>query len=84
MKRTAELTMIFKENFDPFSWGSDSIVYHIYLVEDGHIDISEVGAFGDRTLVKRGKVETFEDGFMLLNQISKMNFDTFLKFIRKE
>ena len=84
MKRTLKLTMTFKEDSGQPGWGSDSISYELYLVEDGHLDISEVGAFGDRTLVKRGKVETFEDGFMLLNQISKMNLDTFLKFIRKE
>ena len=84
MKRTLKLTMIFKENSDPFSWGSDAISYELYLTEDGHLDISEIGAFGDRTLVKRCKAETFEFGFMLLNEISKMNLDSFMNFIRKD
>lgn len=47
--------VFYEEEAKPNTWGSNNIIYEIwYDTKDGIMNIFEVGAFGDSTLVRRG------------------------------
>ena len=85
MKRRLELVITFKEDTsEPNTWGSNAIVYIIYLLENKIINIEEEGAFGDKTLVKRYKADTFEEGIDFIKEISQMDYETFKEKLLKK
>jgi len=83
-------TLVFHEE-KPSSteWGNGSIGYEIYYsTKSGIMQVLKIGAFGDRTLVKRfwDKRErkiTLEEMLENIQELSKMPYDSFLKMIEE-
>lgn len=77
--------IFYQQEPQPHEWGSESIVYNFHFI-DGVILIEEVGAFGDRTLLRRykhiaNKGFTLEEALNLLADFSKMTYEEFESFI---
>ena len=65
------------------TWGSNNIIYEIwYDTKDGIMQVHEVGAFGDSTLVamyrdKRGRGITLKEMLENIEEISNMTYKEF-------
>lgn len=72
-----------KEN----QWGSNDISFEIYYnTKNGIMDVNEVGAFGDRTLInrfqdKRGRGITLKEMLENIEEISGMTYKEFRKLV---
>ena len=72
-----------KEN----QWGSNDISFEIYYnTKNGIMDVNEVGAFGDRTLInrfqdKRGRGITLKEMLENVEQISQMSLKEFREIV---
>ena len=72
-----------KEN----QWGSNDVSFEIYYsTKNGVMNISEIGAFGDRTLInrfqdKRGRGITLKEMLENIEEISKMTYKEFRKIV---
>lgn len=72
-----------KEN----QWGSNDVSFEIYYnTKNGIMDVSEVGAFGDRTLInrfqdKRGRGITLKEMLENIEEISGMTYKEFRKLV---
>lgn len=68
-----------KEN----QWGSNDITFEIYYnTKNGIMNVSKVGAFGDRTLInrfqdKRGRGITLKEMLENIEEISQMTYKEF-------
>jgi hypothetical protein len=79
-----ECSVIFyKDNPEPNTFGSDTIAYELYYyTKDGILNVSEVGSFGDRTLVarfqdRRGRGITLKEMLENIEEISNMTYREF-------
>lgn len=72
-----------KEN----QWGSNDISFEIYYnTKNGIMNVNEVGAFGDRTLInrfrdRRGRGITLKEMLENVEQISQMSLKEFRKMV---
>lgn len=72
-----------KEN----QWGSNDISFEIYYnTKNGIMNVNEVGAFGDRTLInrfqdKRGRGITLKEMLENVEQISQMSLKEFREMV---
>lgn len=73
------------------TWGSNDVTYELYYnTEDGILNITEIGAFGDGTLVKRlqdrrGRGITVDEMLENMQEIKEMTYKEFKeKILRKE
>ena len=72
-----------KEN----QWGSNDISFEIYYnTKNGIMDVNEVGAFGDRTLInrfqdKRGRGITLKEMLENIEEISQMTYKEFRNLV---
>lgn len=72
-----------KEN----QWGSNDVSFEIYYnTKNGIMDVSEVGAFGDRTLInrfqdKRERGITLKEMLENVEQISQMSLKEFREIV---
>ena len=72
-----------KEN----QWGSNDISFEIYYnTKNGIMDVNEVGAFGDRTLInrfqdKRGRGIALKEMLENIEEISEMTYKEFRKLV---
>ena len=87
-----KLTLIFYEDkqISRDTWGSNSIVYDIdYSYNNGIMNVWEIGAFGDSTLIKRfqdrrGRGITESEMLENIQEITKMTYKEFRKKILQE
>lgn len=69
------------------TFGSDSIAYELYYnTKDGILQIFEIGAFGDRTLIKRfcdrrNRGITLKEMLENIEEISQMTYEEFIELI---
>ncbi|MCX4365089.1 MAG: hypothetical protein OSJ70_04890 [Bacilli bacterium] len=78
----------YEEKAEPHTFGSNNISYEIYY-ENGIMSVSKIGAFGDRTLIgkfhdRRGRGITLKEMLENIEEISKMDYETFKKLIKEE
>lgn len=73
------------------TWGSNNVVYELYYnTEDGILNVTEIGAFGDGTLVKRlqdrrGRGITVDEMLENIQEIKEMTYKEFKeKILGKE
>lgn len=72
------------------TWGSNDISYEIYYnTANGIMQVFEIGAFGDATLVKRfqdkrGRGITLEEMLENIQEITKMTYKEFKEKILQE
>lgn len=65
------------------TWGSNNIVYELYYdTKNGILNVTEIGAFGDGTLVKRlqdrrGRGITLDEMLENIQEISNMTYKEF-------
>lgn len=81
----------YKEAPKKDTWGSNNITYELYYnTEDGILNVTEIGAFGDGTLVKRfqdrrGRGITVDEMLENIQEIKNMTYKEFQeKILRKE
>lgn len=87
-----ETTIVFyKEPPKRDTWGSNNVIYELYYnTEDGILNVTEIGAFGDGTLVKRfqdrrGRGITVDEMLENIQEIKDMTYKEFKeKILRKE
>ena len=71
------------------TWGSNDVIYELYYnTEDGILNVIEIGAFGDGTLVKRfqdrrGRGITVDEMLENIKEISEMTYKEFKEKILK-
>ena len=71
-------------------WGSNNIEYELYYTtKNGILNVEEIGAFGDKTLIKRfqdkrGRGITFKEMLENIEEISNMTYKEFKQKILKE
>ena len=71
------------------TWGSNNIVYELYYnTKDGILNVNEIGAFGDGTLVKRlqdrrGRGITVNEMLENIQEIKNMTYKEFKEKILK-
>ena len=85
-----DYTVVFyEEEPKPNTFGSNDIMYEIfYSSKTGIMQIDEVGAFGDRTLIgryqdKRGREITLDEMLENIKEISEMTYKEFKEKILK-
>lgn len=72
------------------TWGSNNVMYEIYYTsKDGIMQIHEIGAFGDSTLVamykdRRGRGITLKEMLENIEEISNMTYKEFKEKILKK
>lgn len=73
------------------TWGSNNVVYELYYnTKDGILNVNEIGAFGDGTLVKqlqdrRGRGITIDEMLENIQEIKEMTYKEFKeKILGKE
>ena len=73
------------------TWGSNNVVYELYYnTEDGILNVTEIGAFGDGTLVKRlqdrrGRGITVDEMLENIQEIKEMTYKEFKeKILRRD
>ena len=77
----------YEEEPEENQWGSNNVSFEIYYnTKNGIMDVSEVGAFGDRTLInrfqdKRGRGITLKEMLENIEEISKMTYKEFRKLV---
>ena len=82
--------VFYEEEAKPNTWGSNDIVYEIYYdTKDGIMQVCEVGAFGDSSLVamykdRRGRGITLKEMLENIEEISEMTFKEFKEKILKK
>lgn len=65
------------------TWGGNNIEYELYYnTKDGILNVEEIGAFGDRTLIKRlqdkrGRGITLKEMLENIEEISNMTYKEF-------
>lgn len=75
--------VFYEEEAKPNTWGSNDIVYEIYYdTKDGIMQVCEVGAFGDSSLVamyqdRRGRGITLKEMLENIEEISNMTYKEF-------
>ena len=75
--------VFYKEEAKPNTWGSNDIIYEIYYdTKDGIMQVYEIGAFGDGTLVamykdRRGRGITLKEMLENIEEISNMTYKDF-------
>ena len=85
-----QTVVFYEEEPEPNTWGSNSIAYELYYCSrDGLLQIFEIGAFGDRTLVaryqdRRNRGITIKEMIENIEQISNMTYKDFKEKILKE
>ena len=73
----------YEEETGENEWGSNDICYEMYYnTKDGILNLHEVGAFGDRTLIKRfqdrrGRGITLKEMLENVEEISQMTYREF-------
>lgn len=79
-----ETTIVFyKESPKRDTWGSNNVTYQLYYnTEDGILNVTEIGAFGDGTLVKqlqdrRGRGITVNEMLENIQEIKEMTYKEF-------
>lgn len=84
VRKTLISTITFyEEKPTPFTWGSNDIAYEIYYDSiTGAMAISEIGAFGDRTLIRRfqdrrGRGITEDEMLENIKEIFNMTYKEF-------
>lgn len=71
------------------TWGSNNVVYELYYnTENGILNVTEIGAFGDGTLVKRlqdrrGRGITVDEMLENIQEIKNMTYKEFKEKILK-
>lgn len=77
-------TVVFYEGeAKPNTWGSNKVMYEIYYTsKDGIMQVHEIGAFGDSTLVamyqdRRGRGITLKEMLENIEEISNMTYKEF-------
>lgn len=85
-----ETTIVFyKEPPKRDTWGSNNVIYELYYnTEDGILNVTEIGAFGDGTLVKRlqdrqGRGITVNEMLENIQEIKNMTYKEFKEKILK-
>lgn len=83
--------VFYEEKPEPNTFGSNNIIYEIfYSSKTGIMQVDEVGAFGDRTLVgryqdRRGRGITLDEMLENIKEISEMTYAEFKeKILKKE
>lgn len=83
--------VFYEEEPEPNTFGSNDIAYEIfYNAKTGIMQIDEVGAFGDRTLIgryqdRRGRGITLNEMLENIKEISEMTYAEFKeKILKKE
>lgn len=83
--------VFYEEEPEPNTFGSNDIIYEIfYSTKTGIMQVDEVGAFGDRTLVgryqdRRGRGITLDEMLENIKEISEMTYKEFKeKILKKE
>ena len=75
--------VFYEEEAKPNTWGSNNIIYEIwYDTKDGIMQVHEIGAFGDSTLVamyqdRRGRGITLKEMLENIEEISNMTYKEF-------
>lgn len=71
------------------AWGSNNVIYELYYnTEDGILNVTEIGAFGDKTLIKRfqdkrGRGITVDEMLENIQGIKDMTYKEFKEKILK-
>ena len=83
-KAELKLTLTFyEEEPKPNTFGSNNVVYEMYYhYKTGIVDFAEIGAFGDRTLIKRfwdrrGRGITEDEILEDIKELTKMTYKEF-------
>ena len=83
-------TIIFyEEETKPNTWGSNNVEYELYYnSKDGIMQVNEIGAFGDSTLVvmyrdRRNRGLTLKEMLENIEEISNMTYKDFKEKILK-
>ena len=75
--------VFYEEEAKPNTWGSNNVEYEIYFTsKDGIMQVHEIGAFGDNTLVamyqdRRGRGITLKEMLENIEEISNMTYKEF-------
>lgn len=75
--------VFYEEETKPNTWGSNDVMYEIYYTsKDGIMQVHEIGAFGDGTLVasyrdRRGRGITLKEMLENIKEISNMTYKEF-------
>ena len=75
--------VFYEEPLQKDTWGSNNVMYEIYYTsKDGIMQIHEIGAFGDSTLVamyqdRRGRGITLKEMLENIEEISNMTYKEF-------
>ena len=82
--------VFYEEESEANTFGSNDVMYEIfYSSKTGIMQVDEVGAFGDRTLVgryqdRRGRGITLDEMLENIKEISNMTYKEFKQKILKE
>lgn len=75
--------VFYEEELKPNTWGSNNVAYEIfYDTKNGIMQVHEIGAFGDSTLVamyqdRRGRGITLKEMLENIEEISNMTYKEF-------
>lgn len=75
--------VFYEEEAKPNTWGSNDVICEIYYdTKDGIMQVHEIGAFGDSTLVaryqdRRGRGITLQEMLENIEEISNMTYKEF-------
>lgn len=75
--------VFYEEEPKPNTWGSNNVEYEIYFTsKDGIMQVHEIGAFGDSTLVamyqdRRGRGISLKEMLENIEEISNMTYKEF-------
>lgn len=81
--------IFYKDKPKPNTWGSSIVAYELfYDTKTGILNVAEIGAFGDSTLVKRlqdrrGRGITLQEMLENIQEISQMTYKEFKEKILK-
>lgn len=82
--------VFYEEESEPNTFGSNDVIYEIfYSTKTGIMQVDEIGAFGDRTLIgryqdRRGRGITIDEMLENIKEISEMTYVEFKeKILRK-
>jgi len=82
--------IFYKDESEPNVWGSETIAYELYYsTENGILNVCEMGAFGDSTLVarfqdRRGRGITLKEMLENIEEISNMTYKEFKEKVLKK